>query len=170
MNERTRTTMTTSKVPRSFAASMAFLLLLTLGAPITAWGQQGFTGGGAFKSGGDDGGGGGDEDDGGGGSGGGGGHDVLKLRLNDAIGKPGGMVALVIRTYAARPLRQGRITVRVGRPRPKALGITAEAVAQPVRPLTFIRGVVFSTGNDAVSSATTSNAPDSQSVGLQFSS
>jgi hypothetical protein len=168
---RTTTSTTTSKLPRTFVALTAFLLLLALGVPSTAWSAQGFAGGVAKSGGHDDG-----EDDGGGGGGGGGngggggGHDTLKLRLNDAEGKPGGVVALVIRTYAARPLRQGRITVRVRRPPSKALGITAEAVAQPVRPLTFIRGVVFSTGNDAVTSANTSNAADSQSVGLQFSS
>lgn len=150
---------TTTNARRLIGALMTLALLLALGAPGAAWGAQGSDHLTFAKSGGDDGGG-----------GGGGGHETLKLRLNDAIGKPGGMVALVVRTYAARPLRQGRITVRIHKSPAKALGITADAVANPARPLTFIRGVVFSAVDDAVTTASTSNAVDSQSASLQFSS
>jgi hypothetical protein len=167
---------TTMRTHRALPAVLALCaLLLTLAAPGSAWASRGIQ-----KSGGDDGGGsgsggsgsggsGGGGDDGGGG--GGGGEDgSLKLRLNDAIGQPGGLVALVVRTYAARPLRQGRITVRVRKAPAKALGITADAVTQPARPLTFLRAVVFSRNNDAVSTARATNAVDAQSVGVDFSS
>jgi hypothetical protein len=66
----------------------------------------------------------GGSDDGGGsgsgGNGGGGGDKSLVLRINPAIGVPGGMVAVVLRTYAPRPVRQGQAIVRViRRPRPQ---------------------------------------------------
>ncbi|HSN86740.1 MAG TPA: hypothetical protein VL025_08280, partial [Thermoanaerobaculia bacterium] len=88
---------------------------------------------------------GGDDDDD---NGGGGGHEVLKLRVNDAIGRPGGTVAIVLRTYAARPIRQGQISVRVrggGTTKAAASGLTVAALTQPVRPLTFLSAVVYST-------------------------
>jgi hypothetical protein len=96
----------------------------------------------------------------------------LKLRINDAVGRPGAQVGLVVRTYAARPLRQGRVTVRVRKPaRAKGqLGLTAEDIAQPARPLTYVRSVVYSRNGDAVSRGTPVNGPDSQSVDLRFSS
>jgi hypothetical protein len=98
-------------------------------------------------------------------------RDGLKLRVNDTVGQPGGRIGIVVRTYAARPLRQGRITVRVRRPaRAKQLGLSAEDIIQPARPLTYLRSVVYSRNDDAVSSATPVNAADSQSVDLRFSS
>jgi len=117
------------------------------------------------------GGGGGDDD-------GGGGHEVLKLRANDAIGKPGGIVAIVLRTYAARPIRQGQISVRVrgGRPAaaanaPNALtGPTVEALTQPLQPLTFLSAVVYSTRGDSATQASPTAAAGSQAVNVQFSS
>lgn len=105
----------------------------------------------------------GGDDDGGGNDG------ALKLRVNDAIGKPGGTVAIVLRTYAARPIRQGQISVRVRRGRP-AKALTVEALTEPVRPLTFQRAVVYSTRSDSATQATPTGAPDSQAVKVQFSS
>ncbi|HBL29816.1 MAG TPA: hypothetical protein DD490_23515 [Acidobacteria bacterium] len=133
---------------RFLSAPLLALALLVTGHPEAA----------ARQGGGDDG-------------GGSGGHETLKLRANDAIGKPGGIVAVVLRTYAARPIRQGKITVRVGRPTAAALqGLTAEALRQPVRPLTFLSAVVYSTRGDVTVQATPTGAADSQSVGVQFSS
>lgn len=120
-------------------------------------------------------GGGGDDDD----NGGGGGGDTLKLRLNDAIGKPGGTVALVVRTYAARPIRQGQISIRVRRGRTAARAgiasaasaLTVEALTQPVRPLTLLRTIVYSQrGDTVVNEAALTGAPDSQAVRVDFSS
>ena len=156
--------MTMTAARRPLAALALLALLLATGTPAAAWSEPRLAKSGGSGSGDDGGSGSGDD------GGGGGGHDALKLRLNDAIGKPGGTVALVVRTYAARPLRQGRITVRVNRPPAKALGITIDELVQPARPLTFLRGVVFSANGDAVTTATANNAADSQSVGLQFSS
>ena len=99
----------------------------------------------------------------------------LKLRLNDAIAAPGGTVALVVRTYAARPIRQGRITVKVRRPAgakaaTAALGITTDEVVEPGGPLTFLRAVVFSRRGDAVTTVRPTAAPDGHTVRLDFSS
>ncbi len=48
----------------------------------------------------------------GGGGGGGGGEARLALRVSDAVGQPGGIVAVVVRTYAARPIKQGQVCFR----------------------------------------------------------
>jgi hypothetical protein len=117
-----------------------------------------------------EGGGGGDD-----GGGGGGGHELLKLRVNDAIGKPGGTIALVLRTYAARPIRQGQISLRI---RKGGTGATARTQAaltygeltEPVRPVTLIRTIVFSVQGDVVPQANLTGAPDSQSVRVDFTS
>lgn len=95
----------------------------------------------------------------------------LKLRLNDAIGKPGGTVALVVRTYAARPIRQGRITIKVRRPAAALkLGTSVEDVVQAAQPMTFLRAVVFSANGDAVATATPTGAAGGQAVRIDFSS
>ena len=36
----------------------------------------------------------------------------LALRVSDAVGQPGGVVAVVVRTYAARPIKQGQVCFR----------------------------------------------------------
>ena len=96
---------------------------------------------------------------------------ALELRLDDAIGKPGGSVAFVVRTYAARPIRQGRITVRVRKPAAtQRLGTSVEDVTQPAQPLTFVRAVVFSARGDAVATATPAAAAEGQQVQVDFSS
>lgn len=116
---------------------------------------------------------GGGDDDGGGG---GGGHKELKLRVNDAVGKPGGTVALVLRTYAARPIRQGQISLRIRkggagtRGRAQAAALTYEELTQPVRPVTLLRTVVFSVRGDVVPQSNLTAAPDSQAVRVSFTS
>src|SRR3954454_19138152 len=129
-----------------FALGTALLLLTVPGA--FAW-----------SGGSDDGGG-----SGGGGNGAGGGDKSLTLRVNPAIGAPGGTIALVLRTYAPRPIRQGQISVRVVR-RPKAksagLGLTLEELVAPVRPLTFISATVYSPSNDALTQGLLSGLADS---------
>jgi hypothetical protein len=120
--------------------------------------------GASAKNGGDDGG-------GGGGGGGGGNQEALKLRVNDAVGRPGGPVAIVLRTYAARPIRQGQISVRVRRrPTAQTLGLDLQALTQPVRPLTFVSAVVYSTRRDSTTQASPTSAVDSQAVNVQFAS
>lgn len=114
--------------------------------------------------------GGGDDDGGGGGN-----DDALKLRVNDAIGKPGGTVAIVLRTYAARPIRQGQISIgiRKGAAANAAnllTGPTVESLKAPVRPLTFLGAVVYSTRGDSATQASPKGTADSPAVDLQFSS
>ncbi|HEY4563358.1 MAG TPA: hypothetical protein VIJ36_10285 [Thermoanaerobaculia bacterium] len=127
---------------------------------------------GAFARGGgsDDGGGSG----GGGGNGGGngGGDKSLVLRVNPAIGAPGGTVAVVLRTYAPRPVRQGQIVVRVARrPKPaKGLGLTLEDLTAPVRPLTFLSATVYSPKNDALAQGLLNGLADSQLAEVTFQS
>jgi hypothetical protein len=50
----------------------------------------------------------------------------LTLRINRAIAEPGGVFAVVLRTYAARPIRQGQVSIRIASP-------TTTAAAAPVR-------------------------------------
>ncbi len=109
----------------------------------------------------------GGDDDGGGGD-----DDALKLRVNDAVAKPGGIVAIVLRTYAARPIRQGQISVRVRRPAAaNALaGPTVESLTEAAPLLTFLGAVVYSTRGDSATQATPAGAADSQAVKVQFSS
>lgn len=114
--------------------------------------------------------GGGDDDGGGGGD-----DDALKLRVNDAVGKPGGIVVIVLRTYAARPIRQGQISVGVRKGGPIANlanggGLTVEALTEPVRPLTFLGAVVHSTQGDSATQATPKAGADRQAVDLKFNS
>lgn len=137
---------------RSVLASLVTLAVLLAGAPGTLA---------------DRGRGGGDDD-----NGGGGGDDrALKLRVNDAIGAPGGTVAVVLRTYAARPIRQGRISLRVRkRTSPAKAALTVEALTEPVRPVTFLGVTVYSQRRDAKSQSTQAGAADSQAVQVNFSS
>jgi hypothetical protein len=100
----------------------------------------------------------------------GGGDKSLVLRINPAIAAPGGVVAMVVRTYAPRPIRQGQISIRVVR-RPKpAKALTVEELAAPVRPLTLLSAVVYSPQNDALSQALLNALPDSQMAGVTFQS
>jgi hypothetical protein len=112
-------------------------------------------------------------DDGGGNGGNGGDDKSLTLRVNPAIGAPGGVVAVVLRTYAPRPIRQGHVTIRtVRRPTPsKALGLTLEAITQPVRPfLSLLSAVVYSVQGDSVTQALLTGLADSQMTQVNFQS
>jgi hypothetical protein len=112
-------------------------------------------------------------DDGPGDGGNGGGDKSLTLRVNPAIGAPGGVVAVVLRTYAPRPIRQGHVTIRtVRRPTPsKALGLTLEALTQPVRPfLSLLSAVVYSVQGDSVTQALLTGLADSQMTQVSFQS
>lgn len=113
----------------------------------------------ARRGGGDDGGG---DDDG-----------ALKLRVNDAVGKPGGTVAIVLRTYAARPIRQGQISIGIRKGAAAAnllSGPTIESLKAPARPLTFLGAVVYSTRGDSATQASPKGTADSPGVDLRFSS
>lgn len=109
----------------------------------------------------------GDDDDGGG--------DALKLRVNDAVAKPGGTVAIVLRTYAARPIRQGQISVGIrkgaGANAANLLtGPTVESLQQPARTLTFLGAVVYSARGDSATSASPKGTAENPAVDIRFSS
>lgn len=108
---------------------------------------------------------GGDDDNGSGGDG-----DSLTLRINSAVGQPGGVVAVVLRTYAPRPVRQGQVSFRVRRRRPGAKALTVAELTQPVRPLTFLSAVVYSQRGDSSTQASLTGAPDSQTAQARFQS
>jgi hypothetical protein len=145
---------------RRFSAALAALLATVL---LSGSAQPVFASGGS--------------DDGSGGNGGngngGGGDKNLVLRVNPAIGAPGGVVAVVLRTYAPRPIRQGQVTVRVvRRPKPgKELALTLDALTQPVRPfLSLLSAVVYSAQGDSVTQALLSGLADSQMTQVNFQS
>lgn len=82
--------------------------------------------------------------------------DRLALRTNDAKGVPGGVVAVVIRTYASRPIGQGQIVFRARRPPRRTAASTAgaatgaAAAADPGNPFVGLqRAVVFSATGDS---------------------
>jgi hypothetical protein len=154
-----------------FLVPAVLLGMLVLSAPLLASGGSGGTGGGGTGGGGT-----------GGGGTGGGGADKLVLRINPAIGAPGGIVDVVLRTYAPRPIKQGQVVVRIApRPAPAAAaatfpvgpvrgGLTLKALTQPVRPLTLLSVVVFSPVGDSTSKAVLTALPDSQSIQVNFQS
>jgi hypothetical protein len=103
---------------------------------------------------------------------------ALTLRANPAIAAPGGVFAVVLRTYAARPIRQGQILVKVvskptaaaarrrGRfDKAKASGPSSSA---PVA--TLLSTTVFSVGGDSVSQATQSSTSLGEQALVKFQS
>ncbi|HEX9942975.1 MAG TPA: hypothetical protein VGG03_13230 [Thermoanaerobaculia bacterium] len=152
---------------RFFAVLLAAIFLL--GAP-----QIFAEGGGGSGSGNSGSGGSGSGNSGGNDDGGGRGDKALVLRVNPAVGVPGGIVAVVVRTYAPRPVRQGQVLIRVvRRPRPQKakLGLAVEELTQPVRPfVTLVSAVVYSQRNDSQSQAALIGRPDSQMATVQFQS
>ncbi len=149
----------TQRFRLSLAALVAVILLLT-GTPEAMARRGGGSGGGGNGGGGN-----------GGGGNGGGGDSSLVLRVNPAIGVPGGIVAVVLRTYAPRPIRQGQISVRVSRrPRPAKLGLTLDDLTAPIRPLTLISAVVYSPQNDALAQGLLNGLTDGQLAKVTFQS
>jgi hypothetical protein len=101
--------------------------------------------------------------------------DSLALRVNDATGVPGGLVAVVVRTYASRPIRRGQVVLRAGssgstsgaRPASSSLWSSSLAASAASSPLAALEGtLVMSPRNDATSE---SSFRDAQAV-LSFSS
>jgi hypothetical protein len=161
---------------KRFLAALLAVIFLLAGLPrvFAASGGGGSDDGGQGSGSGSSGNGGGSGSDDGGGSNGGGGRGDkgLVLRVNPAVGVPGGIVAVVVRTYAPRPVRQGQILVRVvRRPKPAKLGLTVEELTQPVRPfMTLVSAVVYSQRNDSSSQAALLGQPDSQAATVTFQS
>ncbi|HEX2224606.1 MAG TPA: hypothetical protein VHN15_10410 [Thermoanaerobaculia bacterium] len=102
-----------------------------------------------------------------------GGDGAMTLRVNDAIGKPGGIVAVVLRTYAPRPIRQGQVRLRVVRKPARTTGrsIALPAVSEPVRPLlTLVSAVVYSQRGDSTQTAQLTGTATDQAVTVNFQS
>ena len=145
------------KTHRRFFAALVAVLLLLAGTTLLHASGSGR--------------GGGDDDGGGGGTGGG--DKGLVLRVNSTGGAPGGIVGVVVRTYAPRPIRQGQIQVKVVRrpQKPAKLGLGLEELTQPVRPfLTLLSAVVYSPRNDSLAQAALTGRADSQLAKVIFQS
>jgi hypothetical protein len=87
--------------------------------------------------------------------------DVLTLRVNDAIGEPGGRVAVVIRTYAPRPVGQGQICFTA---RSRGGGSAAGPFAE------LEEWKVFSRRGDELAIASIEPSADGQTIVVEFSS
>lgn len=74
------------------------------------------------------------------------GDDELTLRINDTTAEPGGLAAVVLRTYASRGVGQGQICLGV---RSTARGSTARGAAAGGPLLTLEQVVIFSELGDA---------------------
>jgi hypothetical protein len=102
--------------------------------------------------------------------------DSLTLRVNDARGGPGDLVAVVVRTYASRPIGQGQLCVgarRKARPGKASAasvsglpGLPGDAVAADGPFVTLERAEVFSARKDARFTVSF----DAQEATLKFSS
>lgn len=84
----------------------------------------------------------------------------LTVRVNDTTGVPGGPVAIVLRTYASRPIGQGQICIETQPAQPET-----EAPIQ-----TATAATVFSTIPDVTSWMTADVNAQPQTVAVQFAS
>jgi len=84
---------------------------------------------------------------------------ALGLRVHDAVGPPGGQIAVVLRTYASRPIEQGQLCFQ-------ALSVPN----QPAGLANYDSATVFSEFGDVVLDATAQLLDDPQVLILQFTS
>ena len=85
----------------------------------------------------------------------------LVLRVSDAWVTPGGEAAIVLRTYASRPVRRGRLNVRAT---PPAAANPGAGVVPPI--VSWNGGILFDVAGSRV--ADLLPGPDGQSVDLDF--
>lgn len=93
----------------------------------------------------------------------------LTLRVNDARGGPGDLVAVVVRTYASRPIGQGQLCIGAKRRPPRGAStalLSTEPAATDSPFVKLERAEVFSARSDARFSVTF----DAQEATLKFSS
>lgn len=105
------------------------------------------------------------------------GKDVLRLRLQQVDARQEGEVAVVVRTYASRPVGQGQLCVQT-RPRTNTAtaavaaalaGFVAAPVAPPPGPFAALADHrVFSDAGDAASSATLEQADGAAMMVVRF--
>ncbi|MEA2693167.1 MAG: hypothetical protein QOJ16_2554, partial [Acidobacteriota bacterium] len=97
---------------------------------------------------------------------------------NRAIAEPGGVFAVVLRTYAARPIRQGQVSIRVAKPVTKAARsrrVSSGASTPPPPPTsppiaTLLSAVIFSVNGDAQSRTSAAVDATGSNASLQFQS
>jgi hypothetical protein len=91
----------------------------------------------------------------------------LTLRVNDARGGPGDLVAVVVRTYASRPIGQGQLCIGARRTtRAASTALLATDLATDAPFVKLERAEVFSAKNDARFTVSF----DAQEATLKFSS
>jgi hypothetical protein len=98
---------------------------------------------------------------------------ALTLRANRAIAEPGGIFAVVLRTYAARPIRQGQVSIRIASPTKAAVrraSVRSGSSTQPPPVATLLSAVVFSVNGDTQSKTSTSVDLTGSSALTQFQS
>jgi hypothetical protein len=104
----------------------------------------------------------------------------LTLRANPAMAEPGGIFAVVLRTYAARPIRQGQVSIHVAKPAAK-LAVSRRASASssgsqppptpPPPPIaTLLSAVIFSVNGDVQSRSSGAVDATGSSAYMQFQS
>jgi hypothetical protein len=89
----------------------------------------------------------------------------LTLRVQDAIAEPGGVVAVVLRTYASRPIGQGQLCLMAS---PVQSPTSTTEVSTPLA--SYIGAVVFSDIGDAQIGLVTEVSADPQMILVQFAS
>lgn len=87
----------------------------------------------------------------------------LALRISDAEGEPGGPVTILVRTYASRPVSQGRLGVRT-----TSGGFAGAPVGVGAPFASFDGGVVYGVNGDVIASLVWNET--TQSVQADFSS
>jgi hypothetical protein len=88
--------------------------------------------------------------------------DELTLRVNDAFSEPGGLAAIVVRTYSSRGLSSGQLEMEAGSVRVP----TGASGAGPFSSLERVR--VFAKRNDVSFNSNAGVVQDKQTVLLQF--
>jgi hypothetical protein len=75
---------------------------------------------------------------------------TLTLRVNDARGGPGDLVAVVVRTYASRPIGQGQLCIGTRKRPPRGRSVAPVSTAAVASPFVKLeRAEVFSARGDA---------------------
>jgi hypothetical protein len=90
-------------------------------------------------------------------------EDRLTLRVQDAIAEPGGVVAVVLRTYASRPIGQGQLCLMAN---PVQSQTSTTEISTPLT--SYLGAVVFSQAADARVDLVATVSEDPQMIMLRF--
>lgn len=101
--------------------------------------------------------------------------DALTLRVNDAFAEPGGLAAIVIRTYATKPISQGQVCFRARplggatqTPAGMSAGVAVAANSDIFESLVGVK--VFAKRKDALAAVSFDEASGERVVMIEFSS